>query len=1093
MDLSELFYDEDGDDTLVYDSFHSRILDVSIEGSIATITPRQEYNGLGAIQFSASDGITKVFSDWLKINVSSVNDAPTIIRSKPRLPVVNVKPGKTRLFMVDVTDVDEGDLDDLSVSWVVQSEEPVYNESLLIARDIDQYEPVKYISQHSSGEEGFMLYRAEYNNSVDVEFFADVMKFESVDQVDNYLIALLNDGFIETSDYKGNQLYNATAVPALVWQHGKFLIAVGSENEQIADLPEPLIDAYLMKYWPTTEEVNRKVFFYPYTVTLEENHTLTAYISDRHAGTDRRWDIHPTVRPVARNFTGNTTRFDEIPVEELDNVTNVVLDKPDAGMIDFGDEILNLTDSIDIDNFVAIKDDVVAIDTDELPGFKDKPATITLRGLTVERPIIYYDAGFKISADDISTPCDFCTLISYEDGVLVFTVEHFSSFAAGENPNNNSAPQIAVNYPKEKELITTEDGVINFSINATDLDEPTLEIKWYGNESDWLGDGESIAIDFPGAGVYEIKVIVEDSQHATANETWTVTASEVPITSEYTIPELNASTIDSVTEFTIEKVSKGKVEFGDTVLDLSDFVDVDSAVTIDTAKIGIEADEFENKPATLTMYNLGWDKTPFIHKDGELCPEDVCTFVSYNGDLVFNVTGFSLYEAIENKTVEPALEVVSSLLLGSSNQERNKTIYAEFDVKNIGTNQAITGINVSSTAESKYEVMFSLDNSNFASSVSLNLNALETKKVYVKGIIPITEESGMRSIGLIKLDASGTAYDKDITLKVSPLSVLSISDMRIIHNGDKDNVDHGDAVKDIRPGAELRVEVELKNNLDDVDLEDAFFTATIEGIDDGDDEDEDSDDFTIRPGRKKKDTVTFDIPLDADEDTYDLVIEAEADEEDSNAKHTVTATVYLEIERKSHEINIKKAELRQSALKCNRETFLDFRIKNTGSKDEDEIKYTIKNDELGLNVQKKDIELSSDYDDDDNEYSKSELITVPVDTKAGTYTIDINVYYDDTFIGDTKQLELTVEDCVKWQEVPTEKPKTTPEPSTITPDTTFQDIKPKPTVKKATFKDSDEYVMLLAIVAILILGAIIYLIGAIMILGRKRRRRRSFY
>ena len=53
-------------------------------------------------------------------------------------------------------------------------------------------------------------------------------------------------------------------------------------------------------------------------------------------------------------------------------------------------------------------------------------------------------------------------------------------------------------------------------------------------------------------------------------------------------------------------------------------------------------------PATLTLYYLTFT-TPVIQRDGVDCSD--CIFESYiDGDLVFNVTGFSIYSAREGDT-----------------------------------------------------------------------------------------------------------------------------------------------------------------------------------------------------------------------------------------------------------------------------------------------------------------------------------------------------------------------------------------------------------------------------------------------------------
>ena len=56
-----------------------------------------------------------------------------------------------------------------------------------------------------------------------------------------------------------------------------------------------------------------------------------------------------------------------------------------------------------------------------------------------------------------------------------------------------------------------------------------------------------------------------------------------------------------------------------------------------------------NVNATLTIFNLSYNFTPTAMKDNVICPD--CSFISYNGNFTFNVTGFSTYSAAENSKI----------------------------------------------------------------------------------------------------------------------------------------------------------------------------------------------------------------------------------------------------------------------------------------------------------------------------------------------------------------------------------------------------------------------------------------------------------
>lgn len=62
-----------------------------------------------------------------------------------------------------------------------------------------------------------------------------------------------------------------------------------------------------------------------------------------------------------------------------------------------------------------------------------------------------------------------------------------------------------------------------------------------------------------------------------------------------------------------------------------------------------------NSSATLTIRNLTWDAAPLVYIDGELCPETICSNVSYDivtGTAIFNVTHFTSYTTKGNSQLE---------------------------------------------------------------------------------------------------------------------------------------------------------------------------------------------------------------------------------------------------------------------------------------------------------------------------------------------------------------------------------------------------------------------------------------------------------
>ncbi|MCP6727552.1 MAG: DUF5011 domain-containing protein [Patescibacteria group bacterium] len=148
----------------------------------------------------------------------------------------------------------------------------------------------------------------------------------------------------------------------------------------------------------------------------------------------KEWLLIVTEIPVTRTFTGGETT-DLSQVADISAVVDFTL-ATGEGKISFGDEVLDLSNVLDLDNNVKIENGIVAINTIKYTQL-DKPANITLTGLSYTSvPEIFYNAGFTTNANQITSKCDFCNIVSYTpspttDGTLVFEVEHFSSFKVG--------------------------------------------------------------------------------------------------------------------------------------------------------------------------------------------------------------------------------------------------------------------------------------------------------------------------------------------------------------------------------------------------------------------------------------------------------------------------------------------------------------------------------------------------------------------------------------------------------------------------------------------------------------------------------------
>lgn len=182
---------------------------------------------------------------------------------------------------------------------------------------------------------------------------------------------------------------------------------------------------------------------YNYLITNDDKgeHNIKIITNDGFLSVSKEWMLI-IERPDVSSFDGATTDFNSLELNALNNVQNVVFEKTNKGKIEFL-ENLNLTGVTDLTNKIKIERGIVAIDTSFYPNL-NKKAKITLTGLVYSTiPEIFYNDGFTTNPNSINKKCDFCKILNYTkspttNGILVFEVEHFSSFKVGESGSKHN-------------------------------------------------------------------------------------------------------------------------------------------------------------------------------------------------------------------------------------------------------------------------------------------------------------------------------------------------------------------------------------------------------------------------------------------------------------------------------------------------------------------------------------------------------------------------------------------------------------------------------------------------------------------------------
>ena len=241
----------------------------------------------------------------------------------------------------------------------------------------------------------------------------------------------------------------------------------------------------------------------------------------------------------------------------------------------------------------------------------------------------------------------------------------------------------------------------------------------------------------------------------------------------------------------------------------------------------------------------------------------------------------------------------------------------------------------------------------------------------------------------------------------SDSSKMRISDVEVEVDGKRQSVNDGDKIRrEAKPGSKIKFNVEVENLFtkeEGIDLKDVSFTATIEGIDDGDDLDDNADMGDINPERKKSKPVEFKVPLEVEEDEFDVVINVEGKDKNGD-KHENVWGLILEVKKEKHKIKITEAAIDPEEIECGSSSNLYLEILNLGSSDEENMICRIENKLINISL-KDAFNLDADA-----KFTKSHILIAPKKIKPDIYPISIKVYNEDNLLMDNKELQLNI-DC----------------------------------------------------------------------------------
>jgi hypothetical protein len=597
-----------------------------------------------------------------------------------------------------------------------------------------------------------------------------------------------------------------------------------------------------------------------------------------------------------------------------------------------------------------------------------------------------------------------------------------------------------------------------------------------------------------------VTVTVSDGVNPPTTHEWTITQTSYPIADNFNGNTTDFEHVDvtSINPLVLERAGYGKIVIQGPI-DLSDVTIIDGLVRIERGLIAVDTDALPmlaGKQANVTLVGLNYAATPAIF---------------YNA-------GFTVVPAEITGTctasTDPACSVISSTPAPTTNGQVTFSIshLTSFKVMSnanpIITSTAITSAyideaysyNTDATDADGDPITYSLTTSPAGMAIDAST-----------GIITWTPNAtGNYNVVVSAHDDKGGSTTQSYTLSVSERPKLSIKKIDVIVAGNKDkNLDNGNTIgEDAKPGDKLVFDIEVCNDYtrdEGTKIRNVQATATIEEIDDGDDIDADSQEVDIKADDCQTLKVELDVPPIADEDTYNVVVDVEGDSD-----NFVTWNLALDVSRDKHHIYIANADLTPSTLSCESMSSLSVRLYNVGTEDEDQVAIKAENSELGIFVEEKGIQLDA-TSDSDAEYSKTFNLNVPAGTFAGDYPITITSYYDTSKQSETKTATLSIIECTRQAYVPATTPITQPTLPMTTPtyatgvttpvegaygDTELQILGPGTlttayaatpyayATEQVSFTDTDEYVLLLIVGVVIVLGIIGYFVGYLMLRRR---------
>jgi hypothetical protein len=227
------------------------------------------------------------------------------------------------------------------------------------------------------------------------------------------------------------------------------------------------------------------------------------------------------------------------------------------------------------------------------------------------------------------------------------------------------------------------------------------------------------------------------------------------------------------------------------------------------------------------------------------------------------------------------------------------------------------------------------------------------------------------------------------------------------------DIEDYDDLEELEPGDDFTVEIDVQNELSGIDLENVEIKVWIMDIDDNDDLDAESSDFDIGSSDHESEKIDFTIPINVDEDWFDMKVRVRGEDEDGTDFEVIQ---YFEravevIKDEDERVDFDDFEISSTNLACGSTFSVNVDAINTGEDDLDEMYFRLKIEGTDVNLKSEDFDLDSgDYDD--REVNVDFYVTLPNDLDKESYNLEILAYNEDNDLLDGHYKVLTVTPCI---------------------------------------------------------------------------------